>query len=246
MRNKYAIANWKMHLTKSEVLKYAKNFVCPTLPDNKHAVVCVPFPYLDLALTHLNKIAIGAQNCADHASGAYTGEVSAMMLASMPIKYVIIGHSERREYYQETHNILIKKIKLALENGLTPVFCCGESLAIRESRKHNEFVAQQIKNIFPSFTHEELTKFIIAYEPIWAIGTGKTASTEQAEAMHQHIRNAIAEFSQSLADGISILYGGSVKSNNAKELFSSPNVDGGLIGGASLQPDQFIEIIKAL
>lgn len=246
MRNKYAIANWKMNLTKNEVLEYAKKFACPSLPKNKHAVLCVPFPYLDITLTHFKNVGIGAQNCSDHSSGAYTGEVAAMMLSSMQIQYVIIGHSERREYYHESDNILIEKIKLALANGLTPIFCCGESLSVRESGKHSEFVAQQIKNVFQAFSERDLQKMIVAYEPIWAIGTGKTATTQQAEDMHKNIRNSIAVFGQSLADNISILYGGSVKPDNAQELFSSQNVDGGLVGGASLKPDQFLEIIKAL
>ncbi len=188
---------------------------------------------------------LSAQNCANHESGAYTGEVSAKMVASAGAEYVILGHSERREYYNETGEILREKISLALENGLSPIFCVGENLEQRENGNHFKVVEQEIKEVLYTLTPTQLEKVIVAYEPIWAIGTGKTATSAQAEEIHAHIREVLAEKFGQLADEISILYGGSCKPSNAKELFAQPNIDGGLIGGASLKADDFIEIAKS-
>ncbi len=191
------------------------------------------------------KIGVGAENCADKASGAYTGEVSAEMVASTGAKYVILGHSERRAYYGETVAILEEKVKLALANGLTPIFCIGEVLEEREANKQNEVVAAQMESVF-SLSAEDFSKIVLAYEPVWAIGTGKTASPEQAQEIHAFIRSIVADkYGKEIADNTSILYGGSCKPSNAKELFSNPDVDGGLIGGAALKVSDFKGIIDA-
>jgi triosephosphate isomerase len=188
-----------------------------------------------------------AQNCYHKKSGAYTGEVSAEMLHSLGIDCCVIGHSERREYFGETNKLLSEKMNLCLEFDITPIFCCGEPLSIRETNSQNEFVAKQLKESLFHLNPDQLLKTVIAYEPIWAIGTGKTASTEQAQEMHAFIRSVLAEqYGSQVADMISILYGGSVKAGNAKELFSCTDVDGGLVGGASLIAADFIQIIKAL
>ena len=192
------------------------------------------------------KIGVGAENCADKASGAYTGEVSAEMVASTGAKYVILGHSERRAYYGETVAILEEKVKLALANGLTPIFCIGEVLEEREAGKHFEVVDAQIKGSLFDLSAEDFAKIVLAYEPVWAIGTGKTATSDQAEEIHAHIRATLAaKYGQEIADNCTILYGGSCNASNAKELFAKPNVDGGLIGGASLAVDKFMPIIEA-
>jgi len=188
-----------------------------------------------------------AQNCYHKLSGAYTGEVSVEMLHSIGVIYCIVGHSERREYFNETNDILADKVNLCLDNKITPIFCCGESLSIREAGTQNDFVATQLKESLFHLSAREVKDIVIAYEPIWAIGTGKTASSAQAQEMHAHIRSVIAaQYGQHTADEVSILYGGSVKANNAKELFGCPDVDGGLVGGASLVASDFTEIIRAL
>jgi triosephosphate isomerase len=188
-----------------------------------------------------------AQNISDKKSGAYTGEVSAEMLRSIGVMHCVIGHSERREYYNETNAMLAEKVNRCLENNIIPVFCCGESLAIRESGAQNEYVATQLKESLFHLSAEQVAGLVVAYEPIWAIGTGKTATTEQAQEMHAYLRSVLSkQYSQELADQVPILYGGSVKAGNSKELFSCPDVDGGLVGGASLVADDFIQIIKAL
>jgi triosephosphate isomerase len=190
---------------------------------------------------------IAAQNCSDKKAGAFTGEVSAEMLHSIGIPYCVIGHSERREYFIESNKMLADKVALCLQYDITPVFCCGESLSIREKGGQNEFVRQQLEESLFQLENEQFQKIIIAYEPIWAIGTGRTASTEQAQEMHHFIRSVIADkYGRDTADNTSILYGGSVKAGNAAELFGSPDVDGGLVGGASLQASEFQQIIKAL
>ena len=195
---------------------------------------------------HTNKIAVAAENCADKASGAYTGEVSAAMVKSTGAEYVILGHSERREYYNETPEILKEKVLLALENGLKVIFCIGESLAEREANKQNEVVKAELEGSVFNLSAEDFSKIIIAYEPIWAIGTGKTATAEQAEEIHAYIRSVIADkYGKEVAENTSILYGGSCKASNAPELFAKPNIDGGLIGGASLKVEDFCGIIDA-
>ena len=193
-----------------------------------------------------NKIGVAAENCADKEKGAFTGEVSAAMVASTGAKYVILGHSERRAYYHETPAILKTKVELALANGLTPIFCIGEVLAEREAGKHFEVVDAQVKESLFDLSSEDFSKIVLAYEPVWAIGTGKTATAEQAEEIHAHIRATLAaKYGEEIAENCTILYGGSCNGGNAKELFAKPNVDGGLIGGASLSVEKFMPIIEA-
>ena len=252
MRKQIAAANWKMNLSwqKGEALLDAILAKDYQLTANRIAVFAVPFPYLHLAQQKLQgkqNVFIAAQNCSNKKSGAYTGEVSVEMLQSLNIPYCIIGHSERREYFNETNQQLAEKTDLLLEHNITPIFCCGEPLQIREANTQNTYVAKQLEESLYHLTPEQVQKVVIAYEPIWAIGTGKTASKEQAEEIHAFIREQLAQkYSQEVADSISILYGGSVKANNAKEIFAEPDVDGGLVGGASLIADEFSVIINSL
>jgi triosephosphate isomerase len=210
----------------------------------------VPFPYLLSVKNQLGKntrIDVGAQNCSEHEAGAYTGEVSAAMLRSMGIPYVIVGHSERRQYFNEDGKLLAKKVDIALKYGLTPIFCCGEPLDVREKNQHEKLVKQQVSEALFHLDATSLAKVVIAYEPVWAIGTGKTASAQQAQEMHAVIRRHFAsKFDETVADEICILYGGSVNAANASELFASADVDGGLVGGASLKSREFTDIIKAM
>ncbi len=221
-----------------------------SLSVHQQVIFAVPFPYLVMAKSSVDEernYEIAAQNCHEREFGAYTGEVSASMLEALGIKYCIIGHSERREYFQESNQQLAEKTDTCLAHGIHPIFCCGEALSVREKEGQNAFVQAQLEESLFHLDAESMEKVIIAYEPIWAIGTGKTASVQQAQDMHQHIRAVIAgKYGEELADRISILYGGSVKAANAKELFSSKDVDGGLVGGASLVASEFIAIIKAL
>lgn len=251
MRKKVVAGNWKCNTTLQEGIELAKavnELVINT--GDKQVVVVLGTPFTHLAsvagLVDSNRIGVAAQNCAAEPKGAFTGEVSAAMVKSTGANYVILGHSERREYYGETSAVLNKKVALALENGLTPIYCCGEALAIREAGTQNEYVINQLKETVFQLPAEQFGKIVIAYEPIWAIGTGKTATTEQAQEMHEEIRNAVAiQFGKAVADDTSILYGGSCNAKNAKELFANPDVDGGLIGGASLKAEDFIQIINA-
>ena len=212
--------------------------------------MAVPFPYLTLAVNKVKGregIFIAAQNCYTKKNGAYTGETSVEMLQSIGVEYIVIGHSERREYFNESNAFLAEKVNIILENNITPIFCCGESLTIREAGTQNEFVDNQLKESLFHLSAEQITKVVIAYEPIWAIGTGKTATSQQAQDIHQHIRSTFAaKYGHDVAQEISILYGGSVKGNNAAELFGMQDVDGGLVGGASLNADEFATIINAL
>lgn len=252
MRKQIAAANWKMNLDLSgaNALLDALLQQEHQLTENQAVVIAVPFPYLILAKEKLgNKPGyfVAAQNCYTKKSGAYTGEVSAEMIQSLGVKYVIIGHSERREYFAENNKLLAAKLDILLQTGLVPVFCCGEALAIREAGTQNEFVTSQLQESLLHLTAEQLQQVVIAYEPIWAIGTGKTASTEQAQEMHHHIRNVLSDqYGHSVAKTISILYGGSVKAGNAAEIFAAPDVDGGLVGGASLVAADFGIIIDGL
>jgi triosephosphate isomerase len=252
MRQQIAAANWKMNCTlqQAEELLNKLETVSDFNSVNKIAIIAVPAPYLLLAkqkLAHQTNIFIAAQNCYTKKSGAYTGEISAEMLQSMDINYVLIGHSERREYFNETNAMLAEKVNIALEYEVTPIFCCGESLSIREAGDQNEFVAQQLKDSLFHLSAAQIVKVVIAYEPIWAIGTGKTASSAQAQEMHQHIRKTLEiQYGSVVADVISVLYGGSVKGNNAVEIFSQADVDGGLVGGASLVAEEFVAIMNAL
>lgn len=252
MRKQIAAANWKMNLS----LKQAEELVNSLLKlpeelkDHQLVIFGVPFPYLHAMKQQIQgkrNYFIAAQNVHFQQSGAYTGEVSTGMLKSVEADYVIIGHSERREYFNEDHQMLAGKINACLQAGLKPVFCCGEPLSVREAGKQNELVEKQLTESLFHLTAEQLMGFVIAYEPVWAIGTGKTATSAQAQEMHAHIRNIIAgKYSDEVAGSISILYGGSVKASNAKEIFGGTDVDGGLVGGASLSAPEFAEIIKAL
>ena len=249
MRKNIVAGNWKMNKTLQEGIELAKelNEVLSADKPNCDVVICTPFIHLACVTPVVNKeiIGVGAENCADKASGAYTGEVSAAMVASTGAQYVILGHSERRAYYHETVEILDEKVKLALANGLKPIFCIGEVLEEREQGKQNEVVKAQLASVF-SLNEEEFGNIVLAYEPVWAIGTGKTATPEQAQEMHAYIRSLVAErYGKTVADNTSILYGGSCKPSNAKELFANPDVDGGLIGGASLKAADFKGIIDA-
>jgi triosephosphate isomerase len=252
MRKQIAAANWKMNLTLEQGKALTAGIIQASLTtDITHQVILgVPFPYL-IAIKeqigdHENVFA-AAQNCYTKASGAYTGEVSVEMLKSIGIQHVILGHSERREYFNESNAMLAEKINICFEYGMTPIFCCGEPLAIREAGTQNAFVATQLEESLFHLSPEQLTGFIIAYEPIWAIGTGKTASNEQAQEIQAYIRQVIAaKYGSTVADSISILYGGSVKAGNAKEIFAQPDVDGGLVGGASLVATDFVTIINSL
>jgi triosephosphate isomerase len=223
--------------------------VADEVKGNVKVIFCVPFPYLIPVKNLLGnnaRISVGAQNCSEHEAGAYTGEVAAPMLKSINIPYVILGHSERRQYFGENGKQLAKKVDVALKHNLTPIFCCGEPLDVREKNGHEALVKQQVEESLFHLDAASLQKIVIAYEPVWAIGTGKTASAQQAQEMHAVIRKHLAgKYGQSVADSISILYGGSVNAANAKELFSCPDVDGGLVGGASLKSREFTDIIKS-
>lgn len=212
------------------------------------AILCPPAPYLEMCTDYSNQsyFGVGAQNVNDHDSGAYTGEISAEMLASMEVEYCIVGHSERRAYYGETDALIAKKVDQLLKNDIRPIVCCGEVLDEREAGKQFDVVKRQITDGLFHLDADSFRKIIIAYEPVWAIGTGKTATPEQAQEIHAFIRGLIADkYGKEVADDTSILYGGSCKPSNAKELFANPDVDGGLIGGASLKADDFVDIIMA-
>jgi triosephosphate isomerase len=250
MRKNIVAGNWKMNTTLAEGVKLAEevNAAVATADLKCDVVICAPFTHLAsiAAVIDQNKLGLGAENCADHTSGAYTGEVSAPMVASTGATYVILGHSERRQYYGETSATLREKLALALANNLTPIFCIGEVLEERENGTYNEVVKTQIEEALFNLSAEDFSKIILAYEPVWAIGTGKTATADQAEDMHAHIRATIAaKYGNEVADNTSILYGGSCKPSNAAELFAKPNVDGGLIGGAALKCADFMGIVSA-
>jgi triosephosphate isomerase (TIM) len=252
MRQQIAAANWKMNLTYQQGEKLLDEILSAKIELDPHqkVIFAVPYPYLIMAKSEVaddKGYSISAQNCSDKKNGAYTGEVSAEMLHSIGIRYCIIGHSERREYYFETSRMLADKVNICLDHHITPIFCCGEPLRIREENNQDSFVQKQLEESLFHLSAEQLSKIVIAYEPIWAIGTGKTATTGQAQEMHAFLRSVLAgKYGASVAGEIPILYGGSVKAGNAAELFSSPDVDGGLVGGASLVAKEFIDIIKAL
>ena len=252
MRKQIAAANWKMNLTLQQGEKLLDDIIALPHQLNKHqeTVFAVPFPYLAMAQ---NKIAgrknvfIAAQNCYNKKSGAYTGETSVEMLLSLGVHHVVLGHSERREYFNESNHFLAEKVNICLENNIIPIFCCGEALSVREANGQNEFVAKQLEESLFHLSAAQIQKVVIAYEPSWAIGTGKTASSAQAQEIHAFIRSQFAaKYGDAVADNLSVLYGGSVKANNARELFSQPDVDGGLIGGASLIAEEFNAIINSL
>lgn len=249
MRRKIVAGNWKMNKTLQDAVALASK-LNELLNDRElHCEVIVAPPFIDLVSVSrvvCGKIKVAAQNCSDKESGAYTGEVSAEMVKSTGAQYVILGHSERRDYYNETNELIRDKVLSALCYDVTPIFCFGEVLAERESGTHFDVVKKQLEESVFNLTSEQFKGIILAYEPVWAIGTGKTASPEQAQEMHAYVRTELAaKYGQALADEMSILYGGSCKPSNAKEIFSKPDVDGGLIGGASLVAEDFVGIIDA-
>ena len=252
MRKQIAAANWKMNLTFQQGEKLLDEILANeiSLKEHQHVIFAVPYPYLTMARSEVqdeHNYRVSAQNCHHENSGAFTGEISAPMIHSLAINFCIVGHSERREYFAETNKILAQKVDRCLENYITPIFCCGEPLHVRESGSQNHWTAVQLKESLFHLPADKVQGIVIAYEPIWAIGTGKTATTLQAQEMHAHIRSILAsQYGSEVAEEISILYGGSVKAGNAKELFACPDVDGGLVGGASLSATEFTEIIRAL
>lgn len=252
MRKQIAAANWKMNLTYQQAATLIDDLLAlpHTLNDNQQVVFGVPFPYLTMVVGKLQgkrNVFVAAQNCYTKMNGAYTGETSVEMLQSIGVNHIIIGHSERREYFNESNEMLATKVDLCLANNATPIFCCGEPLSVREANEQDAFVAKQLKESLFHLSAEQIVKVVIAYEPIWAIGTGKTATSQQAQDIQAFIRNEIAkQYNSEVANEISILYGGSVKAANAKEIFGMPDVDGGLVGGASLVATEFNAIINSL
>lgn len=249
MRKQIVAGNWKMNTNADEASHLASGVLSNSNSATQTEIILVP-PFVHLSNVHSiindSNVHLGAQNCHEKQSGAYTGEVSANMIKSLGASHVIIGHSERREYFNESDQLLAEKINAALSADLTPIFCCGERLESREEGTQEEVVGEQVASALFGLSTEEISKIVIAYEPVWAIGTGKTATADQAQEMHAFIRTSIAnQYDQSTADEIPILYGGSVKPGNAKEIFSKPDVDGGLIGGASLNAQDFVAIINA-
>ena len=251
MRKNIVAGNWKMNTTVPEGVKLAKevNDAVAAAQNLKcEVVIGVPFTHLTAVkdAIDINKLGLAAENCAAKESGAYTGEVSAPMVVSTGANYVILGHSERREYFNETPAMLKEKVDLALASGLKIIFCCGESLELRENGTYVDFIKSEISESLFHLTAEQMANIVIAYEPIWAIGTGKTATSDQAQEIHAMIRALIAEkYGKQVADDISILYGGSCKPGNAPELFAKADIDGGLIGGASLKAESFMGIVTA-
>lgn len=250
MRKNIVAGNWKMNTTLPEGIKLAEevNAALANVTPKCDVVICVPFTHLASInnVIDSSKLGLGAENCADHRSGAYTGEVSAPMIASIGANYVILGHSERRQYYNETSETLREKVRLSLDNNLTPIFCIGEVLEQREDGSYFDVVKVQLEEGLFNLNAEEFGKIVIAYEPVWAIGTGKTATDDQAQEIHAFIRKTIAEkYGNEVAENTSILYGGSCKPTNAAQLFAKPDVDGGLIGGAALQAESFMGIVTA-
>lgn len=252
MRKKIVAANWKMNLNLTEGGNLVSD-ICKSLPmlaENMQVLIAPPYINITSVVSQLSGVSnvfVAAQNCHQEASGAYTGEVAASMLSAAGVTYVIIGHSERRQYFAESNAMLAQKTNQALSNNLKVVFCCGEPLEVRDANNQNAYVAQQIEESIFHLTAEQMNSVVVAYEPIWAIGTGRTANTAQAQDMHAHIRAVLsAKFGAEVADSTSILYGGSCKPSNAAELFACQDVDGGLIGGASLKAEEFLGIIYAM
>lgn len=250
MRKRIVAGNWKMNTTPAQGYELANevNELSKSTPNNVELIIAPPLTHVALIAQSLagSRIKVSGQNCAAWEKGAYTGEVSAEMIASTGASHVIIGHSERREYFKEDSETLLKKVNIAMSNGLMPIFCCGEKLNERDANEHFKVVEQQIADVLFKLSANEMKNVIIAYEPVWAIGTGRTATPEQAQEMHAFIRQLIEKkFGNEIAQSTSILYGGSCKPDNAKEIFSKTDVDGGLIGGASLSAKDFIAIAKS-
>ena len=247
MRRKVIAGNWKMNMLPNEAIEYIQNFENEVKDTENEVILCVPYTDLFYCLMNAQgtNIKIGAQNMHWAENGAYTGEVSPKMLKSIGVEYVIIGHSERRQYFAETDETVNKKVKAAFENELKPIVCVGESLEQREDGQTEEIITSQTKLALDGLNNEQVKNTIIAYEPIWAIGTGKTATSEDANNSIKAIRNEIAKiYGEEVANEVIIQYGGSVKSSNAKELFTTSDIDGGLVGGASLKPDEFAKIVN--
>ena len=247
MRKKVIAGNWKMNMLPGEAIEFITELTPLVKDTNNEVILCVPYTDLFYALLTAQgtNIKIGAQNMHFEESGAYTGEVSGKMLKAINVEYVIIGHSERRQYFNETDETVNKKVKSAFANGLKPIVCVGETLEERESGKTAEIITKQTELALEGLTNEQVENTIIAYEPIWAIGTGKTATSEDANNSIKEIRNKIAEiYGTEVAEEVIIQYGGSVKSSNAKELFSTSDIDGGLVGGASLKTEEFSKIVN--
>lgn len=248
-RKNIAAGNWKMNKTYEEGRDLAKAIVSKIQPSDTVVILGTPFIHLkgiSTIIQDVSNVFLAAQNCSVHESGAYTGEISLDMLKSVGADYVILGHSERREYHGETDALISKKVAATINKGLLPIYCCGEKLEVREAGNHQQLVGDQIKEGLFHLSAEDFQKVVIAYEPVWAIGTGVTASPEQAQEMHKFIRSLVAKkYGNDIAEGCSILYGGSVKPDNAKELFGQADVDGGLVGGASLKADDFVAIINS-
>ncbi|MCB8994876.1 MAG: triose-phosphate isomerase [Bacteroidales bacterium] len=248
MRKNIVAGNWKMNTLLKEGMELATavNSLAKNKTSNATVIIAPPFTHLAEIKKTLTDVKLAAQNCASEESGAFTGEVSVGMLKSLGAEYIIIGHSERRAYYHEDNAILAKKVNLCLAAGLKPIFCIGEVLPERNANKHFDVVKSQLSEGVFHLSPDAFENLVIAYEPVWAIGTGVTASPEQAQEMHKFIRSVIAEkYGSQLADSTTILYGGSCKGSNAKELFANPDVDGGLIGGASLKAEEFLQIVNA-
>lgn len=253
MRKKIVAGNWKMNKGYNEAATLISSIIDglrkSTILKEQHVILAPPFPFLGLAVARTEEIeyiSVAAQNCHSEEKGAFTGEVSASMIHSCGAEYVIIGHSERRNYFKESNEFLSKKIDAALKNGLKPIFCCGELLPEREKGNHFSIVKNQLDESLFHLTEKDFENVIIAYEPVWAIGTGVNATPHQAQEMHAYIRKLIVEkYNLKIAENTSILYGGSCNSKNAKELFANPDVDGGLIGGASLISDDFVTIVNS-
>jgi triosephosphate isomerase len=250
-RKNIVAGNWKMNLSSSEVLNFIQEFdeKSDTISNTTEVIIFPPSIYLDMVVNVPEyNLQSGAQNCSQYDNGAYTGEISATMLDSLSgitnrLNYCLVGHSERRTYYNETNEVLAQKVNQLLKNNLTPIYCCGEQLTEREANNHFKVIENQLTEGLFHLSPEQIEKTVIAYEPVWAIGTGVTASSDQAQEIHRFIRDlAEKKFGAEIADNLSILYGGSCKPTNAKELFSQPDIDGGLIGGASLKVDSFIEL----
>ena len=252
MRTKIVAGNWKMNksfLEAEELVSQIAEGLETVKLENKAVIICPPFPYLELAtdIAKDSRFSVGAQNVYPEDSGAFTGEISPMMLESMEVEFCIIGHSERRKYFTESHEFLARKLDALLKHAIKPIFCCGEVLPEREAKKHFKVVEKQLNESLFHLKKDKISDVVIAYEPVWAIGTGVNASPEQAQEMHAFIRGLLAKkYSKQLSEEISILYGGSCTPKNAKELFSNPDVDGGLIGGASLKADDFLAIVESL
>ena len=247
MRKTIIAGNWKMNASKASVKSLIDGILSGMEGINSEVLVCVPFPYMSQveSLIEGSNLKLGAQNININSSGAFTGEVSADMIKDFGAKHVIVGHSERRSLYGETSSVVAEKTKAALDAGLTPLLCVGESLEHREAGKTEAVVAEQINAVIELVGIESFDNIIIAYEPVWAIGTGMTATPEQAQAVHFFIRNLLGESSENIAQKTPILYGGSMNAGNAVELISCPDIDGGLIGGAALKAEDFLQICKA-